>query len=93
METGLQDKIALVTGSGRNIGKAIALGLAKEGVDVVINCAANRANAEETAEEVKALGVTPRPDSPRQAQRRRNARRRGGVRSGGRHGAAAPETG
>ena len=56
METGLQGKIALVTGSGRNIGKAIALGLAKEGVNVVINCAANRASAEETAEEVKALG-------------------------------------
>lgn len=56
METGLQGKIALVTGSGRNIGKAIALGLAKEGVDVAINCAVNRVSAEETTEEVKALG-------------------------------------
>jgi 3-oxoacyl-[acyl-carrier protein] reductase len=56
METGLQGKIALVTGSGRNIGRAIALGLAGEGADVAINCLANRASAEETAEEVRALG-------------------------------------
>lgn len=56
MEMGLRGKIGIVTGSGRNIGKAIALGLAREGVDVVINCVANRASAEETAAEVRALG-------------------------------------
>ncbi len=56
METGLQGKIGLVTGSGRGIGKAIALGLAKEGVDLAINCQVNRASAEETAEEIRALG-------------------------------------
>ncbi len=56
MDTGLQGKIGLVTGSGRGIGKAIALGLAKEGVDVAINCRVNRASAEETAEEIRALG-------------------------------------
>jgi len=56
METGLQGKIGLVTGSGRGIGKAIALGLAGEGVDVVINYRVNRASAEETAAEVRALG-------------------------------------
>ena len=56
MEMGLRGKIALVTGSGRGIGKAIALGLAKEGVDVAINCVANLASAEETAKEVRGLG-------------------------------------
>jgi 3-oxoacyl-[acyl-carrier protein] reductase len=56
METGLQGKIGLVTGSGRGIGRAIALGLAKEGVDVAVNCVANRASAEETAKKIRALG-------------------------------------
>ena len=56
METGLQGKIALVTGSGRGIGRAIALALAKEGVDVAVNCVANRESAEETAREIKAMG-------------------------------------
>jgi enoyl-[acyl-carrier protein] reductase III len=49
-------KIALVTGSGRGIGKAIALRFAGEGADVVINYFRNRAPAEETAAEVEALG-------------------------------------
>ena len=32
----LQDKVAIITGGGRGIGKAIALGFADEGADVVI---------------------------------------------------------
>jgi enoyl-[acyl-carrier protein] reductase III len=51
-----KNKIALVTGSGRGIGKAIALRFAQEGADVVINFFRNRAPAEETAEAVRALG-------------------------------------
>ena len=37
MELGIKNKIALVTGSSRGIGKSCALSLAKEGVKVVIS--------------------------------------------------------
>ena len=50
------DKVALVTGSGRGIGKTIALRLASEGADLVINYFRNREAAEQTASEIKALG-------------------------------------
>ncbi len=50
------NKVALVTGSGRGIGRAIALKLAREGADVVVNFFRNRAPAEETAAQVAALG-------------------------------------
>lgn len=50
------EKVALVTGSSRGIGKAIALCLAREGYDVVINYARSRTAAEETANEIRALG-------------------------------------
>jgi enoyl-[acyl-carrier protein] reductase III len=49
-------KIALITGSGRGIGRAIALHFARLGADVVINFFRNRAPAEQTAAEVEALG-------------------------------------
>ncbi len=51
-----ENKIALVTGSGRNIGRDIALRLAREGADIVVNYFRNRAPAEATAAEVRALG-------------------------------------
>jgi len=55
METGLKGKIALVTGAGSGLGKAIALGLAREGVNVAVNDVKLEA-AEGTAKEVAALG-------------------------------------
>jgi enoyl-[acyl-carrier protein] reductase III len=50
------NKIALVTGSGRGIGRAIALHFARDGADVVVNFFRNRAPAEETAAEIEKLG-------------------------------------
>ena len=50
------NKIALVTGSGRGIGRAIALHFASLGADVVVNFFRNRAPAENTAAEIRTLG-------------------------------------
>jgi len=53
----LENKVALVTGSGRGIGKAIALRLAHGGADLVINdIGINQPLAEEAAEQIRALG-------------------------------------
>lgn len=52
----LEGKVALVTGASRGIGKAIALKLAKEGADVIINYVSNEAAAREVEEEVTKLG-------------------------------------
>ncbi len=53
----LQDKVALVTGSGRNIGRATVLKLAAEGAHVIVNARTNEAEAEAVAREAQALGV------------------------------------
>jgi len=55
-DTPFAGKIALVTGSGRGIGQAIALELASRGADVLVNFFRNRAPAEETAQRIRALG-------------------------------------
>ncbi|MFA5309457.1 MAG: 3-oxoacyl-[acyl-carrier-protein] reductase [Dehalococcoidales bacterium] len=53
----LSGKVAIVTGSARGIGKAIALKLAEVGADVVVNdIAAAAATLEDTAAEIRALG-------------------------------------
>src|SRR6202035_2698901 len=52
----LDGKIAVVTGAGRNIGRAIALALAQGGASIVVNARSNRAEADAVAHEIEAIG-------------------------------------
>jgi 3-oxoacyl-[acyl-carrier protein] reductase len=52
----LTGKVAIVTGAGRNIGRAIALALAADGASIVVNARSNRAEADAVAREIEAAG-------------------------------------
>src|SRR3569832_671033 len=52
----LAGKVAIVTGAGRNIGRAIALRLARSGVVVVVNARSNAAEADAGVKEIAAAG-------------------------------------
>src|SRR5689334_13245192 len=56
MSQELSGKVAMVTGAGRNIGRAIALTLAEGGASVLVNARSNRAEAESVAREIEATG-------------------------------------
>jgi 3-oxoacyl-[acyl-carrier protein] reductase len=58
----MTDKITLITGAGRGIGKVIALTLAKEGADIIVNDI-DRAAAESTAKAIQAMGKKAIADS------------------------------
>ncbi|RLB14732.1 MAG: 3-oxoacyl-ACP reductase [Deltaproteobacteria bacterium] len=53
----LKDKIALVTGSSRGVGRAVALGFAKEGAKVAINYSSNETAANEVVQAIEAMGT------------------------------------
>jgi 3-oxoacyl-[acyl-carrier protein] reductase len=52
----LAGKVAVVTGAGRNIGRAIALSLAEGGASILVNARSNRVEAEAVAGEIIARG-------------------------------------
>ena len=56
----MNKKTALVTGSSRGIGRAIAISLAKDGFEVILHCAGNVAKAEEAKAIIEAEGGTAR---------------------------------
>jgi 3-oxoacyl-[acyl-carrier protein] reductase len=52
----LAGKVAIVTGAGRNIGRAIALTLAQGGASILINARSNRTEADAVAREIEGAG-------------------------------------
>jgi 3-oxoacyl-[acyl-carrier protein] reductase len=56
MSREIAGKVAIVTGAGRNIGRAIALALADAGASIVVNARSNRVEAERVAGEITAAG-------------------------------------
>ena len=52
-----EKRTALITGSGRNIGRGCAKVLAQAGFNIVLNGSSNRADCESVAEEIRSLGI------------------------------------
>lgn len=52
----MMNKVALVTGASRGLGRAIALRLAKDGMSVIVHYGQNQTAADEVVSEIKSLG-------------------------------------
>ena len=52
----LLNRVALVTGSGKRLGRAVAIGLAEQGADVVIHYRSSETEAREAVAEIEKLG-------------------------------------
>jgi NAD(P)-dependent dehydrogenase (short-subunit alcohol dehydrogenase family) len=57
MHTNLADQVAIVTGGAHRVGKAIALELARRGVNILVHYGSSAQAATETVREIKSLGV------------------------------------
>ena len=67
----LKDKIALVTGSSRGVGRSVALGFAKQGANVVVNYTSNENAANEVVETIQSMGrkaITVKADVAQKAE-------------------------
>jgi 3-oxoacyl-[acyl-carrier protein] reductase len=56
MKAALADRLALVTGGSRGVGRAICLGLAEDGADIAVNYRRDEAAAREVVERIRAMG-------------------------------------
>ena len=52
----LKDKVAIVTGSSRGVGRAVALAFAEEGAKVVVNYSSSKGSADEVVDKIMELG-------------------------------------
>lgn len=52
----LAEKVALITGAGRGIGREIAMRLAKDGATIIVHYASSKAGADETVSAIEAMG-------------------------------------
>ena len=55
-QSSLDGKVALVTGSAKRIGRSVALRLASEGADVIVNYRSSKSEADEVVSQIAALG-------------------------------------
>lgn len=86
----LEGQPALVTGANSGIGRAVALGLAASGADVIVNCVVDPGSAEEVVHEIGPLAIVMAPTFG-VASRRRDLEARCESLPNGRHAVGVPK--